>query len=88
MNRYIGYDSRFTNLELRASPFNDRARPGQPTPEDDHQYVISWLDAAAAVRFIKGNGYGSGGCIAVAIEINVKFFERNAQPIGNSLDDA
>ena len=71
-----------------ALPFDDRARPGQPAAEDDHQDVIASLDPAGAIRFIERDGDRGGRSVAVTIEIHEKSFERNLQPIGDRFDDA
>src|ERR1700730_3485913 len=70
------------------SPFDDGARPSQAAAKHDHQNIIAVFDAAAAVRFIESDGHGRGGSVSIAVEVHVKFLERNVETIGNSFDDA
>src|SRR5690242_18636287 len=70
------------------SPFQDRARPGEPAAENNHQNVIAALDPAAAIRFIECDRYSRSGRIPVTIQIHKHLVPRNVEPIGDRLDDA
>src|SRR4029077_7896448 len=71
-----------------ASPLNDGAGPGEPDAEYDHQDVVAVFDSPGAVRFIEGNRYSGSRGIAISIEVYEHFVPRNAEPIGNRLDDS
>jgi len=67
---------------MTRSPFDDCTRPSQAAAKHDHQDIIAVFDAAAAVRFIESDGHGRGGSVSIAVEVHVKFLERNVETIG------
>src|SRR4029077_5612751 len=71
-----------------ASPFQYGARPGEPTPEDNHEHIITPLDAPSAIGFVECNRHGRSGGVAVAVQIHKHFVARNAEPVGDRFNDA
>src|SRR5438034_9023067 len=70
------------------SPFQYRARPSKPTPENDHQNIITALDPTSTIGFVECDCYSCGGRVAVAIQIHTHLVARNAEPVSDGLHDA
>src|SRR4029453_6399328 len=77
-----------TSAAVHSSPLNHPACPGEAAAEHNHQDVIAAFDSPGAVRFIERNRYGGSRRIAVSIEVHEHFIPRNAEPIGDRLNDS
>src|SRR5436190_24087725 len=68
------------------SESNDGGTPGEARPKGVEQDKVAGANAALASGFVQSDGNGCCGCVAVLVEIDDDFVERNAKALGQSDD--